>query len=606
MCIALPTSLRTVALAVAISVLLAHGARGASDEQAAQHRARLRRPIALHLTADGRFLLAANQRSGSISVIDLKEKAVIFEFDVGERLSALVPMPGETPSHGASRLAVLDEARHELIIVEFVPPLPGEPASDALRVMSRTPVASYPVDVAVSADGRSLFVSSLWSRRLTCLEVSGAQHVQSVKTLDWPFAPRKLLLVDGGARLIVADAFGGRLAVFDTAARDVLFVREFPAHNIRGLGISKSGEMLLVSHQMLNELAHTVQNDVHWGLLMSNDLRWIPLHNLLRGDADLYQGAHMHPLGEAGNATSDPSGLAVSSTGVVAVALSGVGQIAIGKETDFSLSRLRVGHRPTQALFSADGGTLYTANTFGDSVSVVDLAKREQVGEISLGPQPELTAVDRGELLFYDGYLSHDGWMSCHSCHTDGHTNGQLNDNFSDGSFGAPKRVLSLLASAPTAPFAWDGGANDLKTQIRKSLSQTMQIEQPPQEQVIVDLAAFVESLPPPPSLNVARGDADADAIERGRALFAELNCSKCHAPPLYTTPATYDVGIHDKQGNKRFNPPSLIGVGQRGPYFHDSRAEDLVDVFQEHGHQIEGGLSDGQLADLTAFLRSL
>ena len=54
--------------------------------------------------------------------------------------------------------------------------------------------------------------------------------------------------------------------------------------------------------------------------------------------------------------------------------------------------------------------------------------------------------------------LAHDGWFSCHSCHTDGHTNSRLNDSLGDGSFGAPKRVLSLLGVNDTAPWAWNGG----------------------------------------------------------------------------------------------------------------------------------------------------
>ena len=35
--------------------------------------------------------------------------------------------------------------------------------------------------------------------------------------------------------------------------------------------------------------------------------------------------------------------------------------------------------------------------------------------------------------------------MSCHSCHTDGHTSGRLADTLGDDTFGTPKRVLSLL-----------------------------------------------------------------------------------------------------------------------------------------------------------------
>ena len=62
-----------------------------------------------------------------------------------------------------------------------------------------------------------------------------------------------------------------------------------------GLTVS-DGKMLIVAHQMLNELAHTVRNDVHWGLLMSNDLRWLKVESVLKGGEELYTGAHMHPL----------------------------------------------------------------------------------------------------------------------------------------------------------------------------------------------------------------------------------------------------------------------------------------------------------------------
>jgi cytochrome c peroxidase len=587
--------MRTTYLTPVLSVLSVFSVVAASltyRSFAAEFEPRLRRPIALHLSADERFLLTANQRSGSISVVDLSRKAVVRELAVGERLSALAPLPN-------GRLITLDEARHELILLR-------RDSADVVEVVERLPVASYPVDVAVSASGEHCFVTSLWSRRLTAVELPPGGVARVVKTIDLPFAPRKLLLVRGDSRLIVADAFGGRVAIVDPANLELLLVREFPAHNIRGLAVSQSGQMLLVSHQMLNELAHTVQNDVHWGLLMSNDLRWIKLDALLEANSDLYRGAHMHPLGEAGNATSDPAGVAVAATGLTAVTLSGVDQVAIGKESDFSLSRLKVGKRPTAIVFSADGQRAYTANTFGDSVSIVDIGLREQTDEITLGPQPELSLIDRGELLFYDGRLSRDGWMSCHSCHTDGHTNGQLNDNFSDGSFGAAKRVLSLLGVAGTAPLAWDASAADLATQLRKSLTHTMQIEREPKDGEIEALIAYVHSLPPPPGIDKARNTVDDAAIERGRALFAEQKCASCHEPPAYTTARTYDVGLHDKLGNKAFNPPSLIGVGQRGPYFHDSRAKELADVFAEHGHQLQLPLDERQVADLLAFLRSL
>jgi hypothetical protein len=383
-------------------------------------------------------------------------------------------------------------------------------------------------------------------------------------------------------------------------------VRTFPAHNIRGLALKPDSELLGFAHQMLNDLAHTNYNDVHWGILLSNDLRWVRREAILDKQQNLYQGGHMQPLGHAGDATGDPSDFIVTSDGTVVVALGGVGEIAFGKSDEYTLLRLRVGKRPTALAGSRDGKRVYVANTFGDSVSIVHLEDHEVVAEVSLGPQAELSLADRGELLFYDAGLSHDRWMSCHSCHPDGHSNGLLTDNLSDESFGAPKRVLSLLGRSGTQPFSWTGGSQTLTEQIEKSIIKTMQADAPPTQDQIIALAAFVETLQPPPALDQLRDTVDQAAIDRGRNLFAELGCRDCHAPPAYTTPETYDVDLEDKAGNRLFNPPSLRGVGHRSPLLHDNRAETLEEVFSLVGHQLEDPLAEDQLQDLLAFLRSL
>ncbi|HKB37067.1 MAG TPA: hypothetical protein VKD72_11475, partial [Gemmataceae bacterium] len=61
-----------------------------------------------------------------------------------------------------------------------------------------------------------------------------------------------------------------------------------------------------------------------------------------------------------------------------------------------------------------------------------------------------------------------------------------------------------------------------------------------------------------------------------------------------------------DEVGNTHFNPPSLRGVSQGGPYFHDGRAATLDEVFTRHRHQLRAALTGGDLQDLLAFLRTL
>jgi len=603
----------------------------------------LRRPVAVETSADGKRLYVGNRRSGSVSVVDVEHLRISAEWTIAQTISDLVKVPN------ARALLATDEKNHELILLHV--------DGMDIEIGQRLAVNKYPVSVTVSKDGRHASVGSLWSRRLTLIQlpINDDEKMTVIGQLDLPFAPREQLFVEGDSRLIVADSFGGKLGVVNYEDQQLLHTVEVPGHNIRGLGVSSNGKMLLVSHQMLNELAHTVRNDVHWGLLMSNDLRWLSLQAVLDGAEDLYKDAHMHPIGEAGRGGGDPGGLDVAPNGTVVVTIAGTDELAFGKEDDFSLFRLDIGsfrpakrvgresqsesaptdkqaannadydskasrvdeygvvqragsvhHRPTAVATSPDSQWAYVANTFRDSITIVSLTNHKVEAELSLGPQPQLTLADRGELLFFDSRLSHDGWMSCNSCHTEGHTNGMLNDNFSDKSFGAPKRVLSLLGRANTAPFAWNGEAKDFDEQIRTSITNTMQADDPPTDNQITAISAYLETLQSPPPLDFSRGNRNEKAIERGHKLFETNRCTSCHAPPTYTTPRVYNVGLKDRQGNERFNPPTLRGVGQRGPFFHEGQAETLEEVFRDFKHKLRDELTEEQLKDLVAFLRSL
>lgn len=544
---------------------------------------------------DGKTALVANQRSGSISLVDLQSRRVTEEAFVGKHLTGFVAL-GESGFY----LATDDEA-HELLLLSSA-------AGQTANVRQRLSVSPYPVAVVVSPDGKAAWVSSLWSRRLTKVKIdsAAAAPLSIDRQIDLAFPPQSLALVADRQRLIVADAFTGRLTVLSSDDLAPVTERTFPGHNVRAMHVSADGQKLLVAHQMLNDLAHTIRNDVHWGMLMSNDLRWLKVESVLAGGNELYFGSHMHPLGEAGRGAADPAGIAISAAGTVVVTLAGVHEVAIGKESDFSLYRLKVGKRPTAVAITPDGSSALVTNTLEDSLSIVDLAAREEVAKIKLGEMPKLSLAERGEVLFHDGKLAHDAWMTCASCHPGGHTIGQLNDNFSDLSFGAPKRVLSLLSQSDTAPYAWVGKNPDLATQIKNSIEKTMQFNDDAPEDAVGAIAAYLDTLRLPPPLADLRGTRDDAAIARGKAVFENHDCARCHAPPSYTTPQTYDVGLKDKEGNTQFNPPSLRGISHREPFFHDNSAATLEEVFLKHSHPSGEKYGDGEVRDLVEFLRSL
>ena len=412
-----------------------------------------------------------------------------------------------------------------------------------------------------------------------------------------------MVLVRSGARLVVADAFAGRLAVVDPKQGTLESVRTLPAHNIRGLAESPDGQTLVVAHQVLHRLARTSFEDVHWGSLLNNALRVVRLDQLLAPDpgADLLKGSRQLDLGDPGNGAGDPSAAAFARDGHLVVALAGVDAIRIGTDPARLPVRTGVGRRPTALAISADSRAVYVANTLDDTISVVDLSTGLFRASIALGPTREPSAAERGESLFFDARLSHDGWMSCHSCHTDGHSSGQSSDTLGDGGFGAPKRVPSLLGVGATGPWGWLGGFERLEDQVRQSIASTMQGPKP-SEAVVSDLVAYLRTLEPAPAPQTGA----AAAVERGRAVFRAQKCAECHAPPEYTSADPYDVGLVDEVGHRRFNPPSLRGVGRREPLLHDGRAATLDEVFRRYRHPRDTGLSDAEVADLVAFLKTL
>jgi YVTN family beta-propeller protein len=563
--------------------------------------AQLRRPGALVVGNDHAFV--ANRKSGTVSVINLKTKSVESETLVGRRLSDLVGLPT------TNLLVALDDDRHQLILLQTT--------GSKLRVVQRLDVPHSPVRLQLSTDGKLCAVTSLWSRRVTLIDLQESNFESQAKelilpkltvrkTLDMPFAPRLSKFLADDKRLIVTDAFGGNMAVIDVANRKLLSRPTLAGHNIRGLAIGHGGRELHVTHQSLNGNSTTTHENVFWGGVMKNFVRSIPLDQLLTSiNVGNPPDGSLYPLGHPSGATADPGAMLVTPRGEAALLLTGVNEIALRRRPREPFVRRKVGQRPTAICLSTDEQTIYVANTFDDSISQIDLDTLKVTATISLGPQPKLTSAERGERLFFDARLSLDGWYSCHSCHTDGHTNGLLNDNFGDNYFGDPKLVPSLLGVGQTHPWAWNGKAVSLDKQIVKSITVTMQGEKP-SEQTVHDLTAYIKTLEPPPGLAVARGNVDQKQITAGRLVFQKRGCVDCHAAPKYTTGAVYDVGLADKSGNKEFNPPSLLGVSQRGPFFHDGRATTLRDVLTRFKHSLEQPLDAAELQAILAFLKSL
>lgn len=575
---------------------------GAAASQHEKDRPQLRRPVAMVLA--GNHLLVANRQSGTISVIDRSKGTVETEVKIGQTLSDLVLLPD-----GQSLLA-LSDSPGQLIGLRF--------ERDLIEPTFRLDVGSSPMTLMVSHDGTTCSITQKWAHWLTFVGLPSKQSPQPriLCRLDLPFAPGKQWLSPNGKILVVADAFGGDLAIVDYPARKLLSVRRLEGHEIGGMATMPDGKSILFSHLLMDSNVSTEHEHIFWGQVMGNVLRAVTLDELLKAPAQQDAAPTSAPvhhwalyvIGEANQGAGDMGSLAYFPDGRLIVALSGVNQVAIRRSETDGFFRVDVGADPTAITLASDDRTAYVANTMDDSISVVDVKRLEVKKTIPLGPTPTLTEAQRGEVLFHDARLSLDGWYSCSSCHVGGHTCGLLNDNHTDGSFGTPKRVLSLLGAADTRPWAWNGSSSTLENQVRLSMISTMDGKPAEATPATVNaIAAYLRTLQPAPGLDVARGTVNASAVERGRHLFESLDCVHCHRPPTYTSSKTFDVGLHDEAGAASFNPPSLRGVSQLPTFFHDNRATSLHDVLVNFKHPDgQTHLADQQLNDLLAFLRAI
>ena len=564
----------------------------------------LRRPVALARV--GELLLVAGAESGSVSVVSTTRRVVVAEVEVGRGLSDVTTLARSAgiPTPTAQPVLALDSIASRGILLQ-------------LTGLKLEPVAEFdlpggPRSALDIAQRRLVSVTCTWARQVVLLRSVEGMRLERQITIDLPFAPGLQVLAPDGRHLVVADCFAGRLAVIDLETSQIASLRSLDGHNIRGLAITPGGKGLAIAHQVLAPTVPTSRSRVFWGSLLQNVLRTLPLDDVLsRRGAKSPQTVRalrrfrLEPLGESGRGAGDPGAVTFLAGGVRSVLLSGVSEVSLQSADLEDAQRVAVGTCPTASIGGVDGSLLWIACKYEDLLVAVDVAERSVVAEVSLGPTPPLDAIARGEQLFFDARLSLDGWYSCQSCHTDGHSNGLLNDGLSDGSYGTPKRILSLLGTEDSGPWAWDGHVGTLRDQVEASLETTLRGE-PPRKDAAAALTAYLRTLAPPPGVDLARGRVDLRARDRGEAVFNRTGCRRCHRPFAYTAPFPKDVGFVDEAGTHRFSPPSLRGVSQRDRLFHDNRAGSLREAIDEIGHGHDGELDGEDLEDLLRFLRQL
>ena len=268
-------------------------------------------------------------------------------------------------------------------------------------------------------------------------------------------------------------------------------------------------------------------------------------------------------------------------------------------------------------------------------------ADQEPITPVPLPPAADPLKLALGERLFADPRLSHDGQLTCSSCH-DLHSNGADGKRqrvAGDGSI-LPFNTLTVFNAALSFRLNWEGNFRTLEAQAESSLENTANLatnanevlkkldadpevvrrftraygHRPDRTSLLDAIATYERSLVTPGSRFDRWLEGDTGALseeeQNGYRLFKSLGCVSCHQG--------VNVGGNLFERHGIFHPlaspkpeilrvPSLRNVATTPPYFHDGSAPTLRKAVRKMAlAQLDETLSDQQIESIVAFLNTL
>lgn len=480
--------------------------------------------------------------------------------------------------------------------------------ADALAVHREWKTPAEPYGVALTPDHATVLVTAIADRALVAYDViTGAERWRVAVAAE----PRGVAVSPDGTTAVVTHLATGTIERVDLRGRAVMpialdtFGERFTARGAWA-GAFLGDAITAIAYQVDEPVAGEVVSDGSYGGGEGSPISYVIAFVATGGDTPRQATANLvvhQPRALAWDGARDALYVAGMGNDEL-VQIKNASQVDAAEAIDAKLGTGDVRCGP-DGLAIDDGGDVLVWCAFSRSVVRVDVDAAGKHARLEHGPAAIASALDderhAGMELFYglrSGVSQAD--LACGSCHLDGRT-----DGLSWLIKGHPLQTPLLAGRvAGTAPYKWTGTDGDLTASIKSTIHRLggTGLRKPQ----LAELAAYVGAMPavraPTPG--------DAAAIARGQALFDSdaLGCSTCHDGPAYT-----DGGVHAFAGTlKSTDTPSLLGVAASAPYFHDGSAPTLEAVLRDRGgvhgmtEPAVAPLTDDQVADLTAFLRSL
>lgn len=591
-------------------------------------------PSVVVATPDGSKLLVVCEDANRIAILDAEGKPVD-SIDVPPVPTGLAISPD-----GKTLYVTCANPLGQVVVIDLA----------SKKVVASLPAGQGAISPVISPDGKTLYVCNRFNDDVSFIDLTPGKEkeLRRVRVTREPYAAvitkdGKTLYVGNHVPLDPAtdEWVASNITLIDTASGETKTIR-LPngVTDIRGICITPDGRYVLTTHILARYRMPTTQLERGW--INTNAFSIIDtekqafVNSILLDDVD--KGA-ANPWGVA--CSPDGKKLVITHAGTHEVSVIewpkllsrlrtledkaedkdpeeyyGSAKVATDVPNDLSFLvglRKRVklpGNGPRGIAFL--GKKAAVALYFSDTMALLNPSTRNVKRSIKitpLGPEPVLTEVRRGEILFNDGTICFQQWLSCASCHPDSRTDGLNWDLMNDG-LGNPKNVRSMLLTHKTPPVMSTGVRPDAETAVRAGIRYILFAVRPEEESLAID--AYLKQLTPMPSPHLVDGKL-SESAERGKKIFfgKRSGCSECHTGPLYTDGKLHNV---DSKGpidrREKFITSTLIECWRTAPYLHDGRYTTIGDLLQKglHGEVLVdlSKLTDQETKDLIEFVKSL
>jgi YVTN family beta-propeller protein len=281
---------------------------------------------------------------------------------------------GIAASRDGSRIYVSSEARSAVMVVD----------AKSMEVVHTIPVSARPHNVALTPDGRKLYVAIIAPPG--AVSVIDTERLEVIREIPHAGGLHNIYVTPDGRHAVAGSIFGRRMPVYSTATDEEVWAWE--GESIRPMSISARADgstdkiyIQVSGHHGFVVLDWDTRAEV--ARVTLPDVPEAERYPSIDGPLGRYNGAPAHGIGVA------PDGRTVWSTSRMN---SHVYVYSVYPDLEL-LAGVRVGTDPDWITFTPDGRFAYVANAVSNNVSAIDMRTYEVVATIPVGEAPKRNTV---------------------------------------------------------------------------------------------------------------------------------------------------------------------------------------------------------------------